>query len=71
MSNLQRLSNAELADLLTHYNLYATSNGGNKSAEVVPGPQMLEELKRRLLAAEPRKPVPASLPLHPNRLDVV
>lgn len=71
MSDLQKLSNPELVELLRHYNLYATSNGGDKSVQVVSGPNMLKELKRRLLANEPSKPVPVSLPSTPNRFDVV
>ena len=45
-SELAKLSNKELLALLPHYHLYATSGANNP--KVASGPEMLEELKRRL-----------------------
>lgn len=71
MTNLQQISNTELVGLLRHYNLYATSTGGDKSSLVVPGPKMLEEIRRRLLATEPVKPPVVYPPPTPNKLDII
>lgn len=53
---VKKLSNEELLEILCHYNLYATSIGGKeRNPLVIPGPQMLKEIKRRLKAA-PEQP---------------
>lgn len=51
-NDLKKLNSKQLAELLSSYNLYAVSNGGNKSVQLVSGPAMMEEIKRRLV--EPR-----------------
>lgn len=71
--DIKKVSNKELVELLRYYNLYATSSGGSKSPQVIPGPAMLEELKRRLLKDEPKPTTPpvSTHPETPNKLDVI
>lgn len=52
IEDVKKLSNKELVEVLRHYNLYATSNGGDKHALVINGKEMFEEVKRRLLIGE-------------------
>lgn len=51
-ADVTKLSNKELVEVLRHYHLYATSNGGDKHALVINGKVMFEEIKRRLLIDE-------------------
>lgn len=74
IADVKKLSNKELLELLRHYNLYATSNGGNKNALVIPGPDMLKEIRRRLLGDEtpiPNWQLECPEDETPNKLDVI
>ena len=65
-SDLKKLTSDQLVELLGSYNLYAVSNGGNKSAQLVDGKTMMEEIKSRLSAPRMVTTDPAVLiaPLH-------
>jgi len=65
-NDLKKLTGEQLVELLSSYNLYAVSNGGNKSAQLVDGKTMMEEIKSRLTAPRMVTTDPALLiaPLH-------
>lgn len=66
--DIQSLTDTELIERMKYYRLYAVSNRGDKNALVISGPEMLEEVIRRLTT----KPVPTRYPdTTPNKLDVI
>lgn len=71
-TDVEKLSNAEVVDLLKFYNLYAVSNGGDKNALVVSGKEMMAQIKKRLAPplSVDRKPTEHA-ETSPNKLDII
>lgn len=44
------LSNRQLTELFQYYNLYGTTSGGKDRELCIPGPTMMQEIKKRLLS---------------------